>query len=893
MSLSSFLEGCLTLDLEISADGRVRDIGAVRGGEKLLIRNAARSNDALQQLDNFSRGARFIVGHNLVAHDRPFIEAHLPGAEILDLPIVDTLYLAPLARPQRPYHPLVKDYKLVGGERSDPVSDCELALELLTDCWAILERREREQAGLVSIYRTCFHDSDAPEGSSPLKLNGTGQLLQALGARMLPPDRVLRGCGHFARDKACPRAMARELPPLLADPMTRPAVAYSLAWLTVAGTESVLPRWVYRNFPAAPELLQAIRGTKCDDPECTYCSRQHKPRGKLRQFFGHPGFRAAPATTDGESLQERIVTRGLARRPLLGILPTGGGKSLCFQLPAIMHNERTGALTVVLSPLQALMKDQVENLNRKTGGASLAAAVNGLLTMPERHDVLEGVLMGRFALLYVSPEQLRNRGFKNAIRQREIAAWVFDEAHCISKWGHDFRPDYLYAARFIREFAEREGIEAAPVECFTATAKLDVREEIVAHFRDELGQYLEVLAADRVDRSNLHYSVEEVVLAQKAKRIGELLEDYIGGAAGKAANGAAIVYASRRKRTEALAAALRGQGWKANHFHAGLDPPEKKRNQDAFIAGEVPVIVATNAFGMGIDKDNVRLVVHADVPGSIENYLQEAGRAGRDGKPAHCVLLFAKGDLETQFDLASNNRLTQRDISQILGAIRRARRRDSEEVLISPGELLRVPDTEVSFDERAHSASTKVKTAISWLERARFLWRNENRTRVFQGVPAVRDLDAAKKKMERLDLPEHVRRRWLEIMGELQTADLREGIDADDLAHLPSFRSLKSRVGEAAADRDRTATREILRTLDEMTRAGLLESGIYFSAWVRHKTTGRSLDRLTEIVRAERAVVAALRIKEPDASPGYQVLLSVARLQEQRKRCPYTTWLSA
>ena len=796
MSLSSFLAGCLTLDLEISADGRVRDIGAIRGGEKLLIRNAARSTDALQQLDKFRRGARFIVGHNLVAHDRPFIEAHLPGARILDLPIVDSLYLAPLARPQRPYHPLVKDYKLVGGERNDPVSDCELALELLTDCWTILERREREQAGLVSIYRTCFHDSDAPGGSSPLKLNGTGQLLHALGARMLSPDRVLRGFGHFARDKACPRAMDRELPPLLADPMTRPAVAYSLAWLMVAGTESVLPRCVYRNFPAAPELLQAIRGTKCDDPECAYCCTQHDPRKKLRQYFEHPGFRAAPATTDGESLQERIVTRGLSRRPLLWILPTGGGKLLCFQLPAIMHNERTGALTVVLSPLQALMKDQVENLNRKTGGASLAAALNGLLTMPERHDVLEGVRMGRFALLYVSPEQLRNRGFKNAIRQREISAWVFYEAHCISKWGHDFRPDYLYAARFIREFAEREGIEAAPVACFTATAKLDVREEIVGHFREAFGQEIEVLAADLVDRTNLHYTVEEVTPAQKAIRIGELLEEHIGRAAGEAAcadavpatgpesvpatgfpseptPGAAIVYASRRKQTERLAAALRGQGWKANHFHAGLDPPDKKRIQDTFIAGEVPVIVATNAFGMGIDKDNVRLVVHADVPGSIENYLQEAGRAGLDGKPAHCVLLFPKGDLETPFDLASNNRLTQRDISQILGAIRRARRRGSEEVLISPGELLLVPDTEVSFDERTHSASTKVKTAISWLERSRFLWRNENRTRVFQGVPAVRDLDAAKKKMDRLDLPEHVQRRWLEVMGELQTADLR------------------------------------------------------------------------------------------------------------------------
>ena len=897
LSLSSFLEGCLTLDLEIGADGRVRDIGAVRGGEKLLIRNAARSTDALQQLDKFNRGASFIVGHNLVAHDRPFIEAHLPGAEILDLPIVDTLYLSPLARPQRPYHPLVKDYKLVGGERSDPVSDCELALELLTDCWAILERREREQPGLVSIYRTCFHDSDAPSGTSSLKLNGTGQFLEALGACMLPLDRALRGFAHFAHEKACPTAMARELPPLLADPMTRPAVAYSLAWLTVAGTESVLPRWVYRNFPAAPKFLQTIRGTNCNDPECVYCSTQHNARKKLTQYFGYPGFRPTPATTDGESLQERIVSSGLASRPLLGILPTGGGKSLCFQLPAIMHSEQTGALTVVISPLQALMKDQVENLNTKTGGASLAAALNGLLTMPERHDVFEGVQMGRFALLYVSPEQLRNRSFQKAIRQREIAAWVFDEAHCISKWGHDFRPDYLYAARFIRELAEREGLEAPPVACFTATAKLDVREEIVAHFHEELGQELEVFSADRVDRTNLHYAVEEVTLAQKAIRIGELLEEHIGRAAGMVAGaaasvptadspsgsaaGAAIVYASRRKQTERLAAALRGQGWKADHFHAGLDPPDKKRIQDAFISGKVPVIVATNAFGMGIDKDNVRLVVHADVPGSLENYLQEAGRAGRDGEPAYCVLLFAKGDLETQFDLASQSRLTQRDISQILGAIRRARRRDTSEVVISPGELLRVPDTEVSFGERGHSASTKVKTAISWLERARFLWRNENRTHVFQGVPAVRDLGAAKKKMDRLDLPDHVRRRWLEVMSELQTADLREGIDADDLAHLPSFRALRSRVGEEAADRDRTATREILRTLDEMTRAGLLTSGIYFSAWVRHKTRGRSLDRLRDIVAAERAVVEMLQVEEPDASPGYEVSLSVPRLQER------------
>ena len=323
------------------------------------------------------------MGHNIVAHDRRFIEAHLPGSALLNLPVIDTLYLAPLARPQRPYHRLVKDYKLVGTERSDPVADCRLSLQLLEDCWNILENRERTQPGLVSIYRSCFDDADAAGGVSPLNLKGTGNFLEALGAQTLLRDRVLRGFEHYARDKACPAAIRRELPSLLEDPMTRPAAAYSLAWLTVAGTESVLPRWVHRSFPAAPRFLHAVRSVRCDDPKCAYCSVHHDPRGKLESCFGFQDFRPTPAASDGESLQERIVTRGIERRPLLAILPTGGGKSLCFQLPAIVHNERTGALTVVISPLQALMKDQVENLNRKTGTGSLAAALNGLLTMPE------------------------------------------------------------------------------------------------------------------------------------------------------------------------------------------------------------------------------------------------------------------------------------------------------------------------------------------------------------------------------------------------------------------------------------------------------------------------------------------------------------------------------
>jgi len=883
VSFANFVKRCLALDLEVDADDRIRDVGALFQNREFRVRNAASSSDAVQRLGAFAGGAEFVVGHNIVAHDKRFIEAHLPGSALLDLPVVDTLYLAPLARPQRPYHPLVKDYKLVSSERNDPVADCRLALQLLEDCWNILENREREMPGLVSIYRSCFDDSDAPGGISPLNLNGSGDFLEALGARKLPLDRVLRGFEHFADGKACPAAIRRELPRLLEDTMTRPAAAYSLAWLTVAGTESILPHWVRHRFPAAPKFLHSIRGVRCDDPACAYCSIHHDPRVKLEAYFGFPDFRPVPATTDGTSLQEQIVTRGMERRPLLAILPTSGGKSLCFQLPAIVHNERTGALTIVISPLQALMKDQVDNLNnRKVGTGSFAAALNGLLTMPERHDVLEGLELGRFALLYVSPEQLRNRSFKTAIRQREIASWVFDEAHCISKWGHDFRPDYLYAARFIREFSGQEGIDPAPVACFTATAKLDVREEIVAHFRQTLGQEMEVLATDRVDRENLHYSVEEILTPQKGARILELLEEHLGRPDATGPRGAAIIYAGRRRRTERLADVLSARGWNAEHFHAGLDPPDKKRIQEAFISGETPVIVATNAFGMGIDKEDVRLVVHADVPGSLENYLQEAGRAGRDRKPAHCILLFAISDLEDQFDLASRTRLTQRDMSQILRAIRRARRRAVNEIVISPGDILRVPDTKVSFDEREPSASTKVRTAVSWLERADFLLRDENRTRVFQGMPAVPDLDAAKRKMEKLDLTGHVKRRWLEVFHALQGADLREGLDADQLAHLPTFRSIKTGVDEDPADWDRTATREILRTLHEMTRAGLLESGLYFTAWVRHKIkSSPSIDRLKEIADAERAMVDLLWEEHEEVTPGDEVQLSITRLQER------------
>ncbi len=881
----AFVENCLILDLEVDKNNeRIVAIGAVRGNRKLHLPNISSSEHAVRKLDEFGSGTDFVVGHNIVAHDRRFIEQYLPQSSLLELPVVDTLYLSPLANPQRPYHRLVKDYKLIGAEPNNPVADCHLTLELLKDCWEILRSKGKQDPWLLSVYRSCFVDLPC-NGNLSLLLDGTGVFIEQIGGRMLANHVLAKGVKHFAGDSACSSTLHRLLPALLNHPQNRPVAAYSVAWLMVASTESVLPRWVHYRFPEAAKFIRQIRSVSCGRPGCGYCSIHHNPERKLQEYFGFEGFRSAPATSDGESLQKRIVEERIAGESVMTIMPTGGGKSLGFQLPAIVHNEQTGALTVVISPLQALMKDQVENLNKRTEILTLAATLNGLQTMIERREVLEGIRLGQYALLYVSPEQLRSRSFASAIRHREIAAWVFDEAHCISKWGHDFRPDYLYAARFIKEFSEEEGVPIAPIACFTATAKPDVREDIRSHLRSVLGKKLKVLAADRIDRKNLSFSVEETPNARKAQRIDELLRNHIAGMPGSAPQGAAIIYARSRHRAENFAEKLRLQGWEAKHFHGGLDPPEKKRVQDAFISGDTPIIVATNAFGMGIDKPDVRLVVHADVPASIESYLQEAGRAGRDGQRAQCVLLFAKGDLERQFDLVSGSRLIKRDIAQILRAIRQARRRDTEEIVVSPGELLRTPDADFSFDDDDRYASTRVKTAVSWLERAKFLLRNENRTRLYQGVPAVRDLKESLEKVKALDLPPSKKGEWMQVLNLLHHADLREGIEVDRIASLPFFRSrldtLAHRHPDDPARANRAITQEIFRTLHEMTRAGVLESGFYFSAWVHHKTKNRSIDRLDQIAQAQTTLVDTLKAEWPEAGAGQEFEVSIPQLQEQ------------
>jgi RecQ family ATP-dependent DNA helicase len=332
------------------------------------------------------------------------------------------------------------------------------------------------------------------------------------------------------------------------------------------------------------------------------------PLKLLKSHFGYDHFRP---------LQEEIITEVLAKKDTLVLMPSGGGKSLCFQLPALCFD----GLTLVVSPLIALMKDQVDAL--KANGVP-AEFINSTLPPAEIARVQSQAKRGQLKILYLAPERLSLSGFRRFLGTLNVSLIAIDEAHCISEWGHDFRPDY----RNLRIL--RHDFPAAPVIALTATATENVREDILAQL--ELQQAQTFLSS--LNRANLTYLVQA-----KNDALSALL-----GLLQKHKDEPAIVYCYSRRDTEALAADLSAQGLKALPYHAGLDNSVRKENQEKFIRDEVPVIAATIAFGMGIDKPDIGLIVHYDLPKTLEGYYQETGRAGRDGLPSECVLFYSYGD---------------------------------------------------------------------------------------------------------------------------------------------------------------------------------------------------------------------------------------------------------
>lgn len=332
----------------------------------------------------------------------------------------------------------------------------------------------------------------------------------------------------------------------------------------------------------------------------------------LKTYFGYDTFRKG---------QKDIIESILSGRDALAVMPTGAGKSICYQVPALLLS----GVTVVISPLISLMQDQVKSLN---AAGIHAAFINSSLTESQIAKALSLAAQGTYKIIYVAPERLENPGFMQFAVRANISMVTVDEAHCISQWGQDFRPSYLKIVDFIERLPKRPIVSA-----FTATATEEVITDIECILRLSDPQVM----VTGFDRENLYYSVENVA----GRRKDDFVTDYLGTHPEESG----IIYCATRKNVDALYEMLSARGVAVTAYHAGMDNGVRKKNQEDFIYDRRPVIVATNAFGMGIDKSNVRFVIHYNMPQSMENYYQEAGRAGRDGENARCILLFAAQDV--------------------------------------------------------------------------------------------------------------------------------------------------------------------------------------------------------------------------------------------------------
>ena len=793
------------IDTEVSqTDNTVHDYGAVNENNDRLHTGSA------YEFQRFINDSEYLCGHNIINHDAKYI---MIGQETK---LIDTLYLSPLMFPNKPYHALLKDDKLQTEELNNPLNDALKAKELFYDEVNVFTELDED---LKSIYYMLLKDSPFFSG-----------FFTYMGfSKERDPESVIRKnfIWRFC-DNAPLSDIIKEMPVEL---------AYCLALLSATAESSLIPRWIMKNYPKVDLVMRLLRGISCHT--CAYCRSRLNPAVYLSKYFGYTEFRKY----NGEPLQEKAVSAAVEHKSLLAIFPTGGGKSLTFQIPAFMAGETERALTVVISPLQSLMKDQVDNLEKR--GIANAVTINGLLSPIERAEAIERVESGLASILYISPESLRSVTIERLFLSRHIDRIVIDEAHCFSAWGQDFRVDYLYIGDFIRELQEKKGSDCRiPVSCFTATAKQKVISDIKEYFKNKLGIELELYASNAT-RTNLRYEVlYKETDEEKYVALRSLIEQK---------NCPTIVYVSRTKRTRELAEKLRNDGFSARPFHGKMSSNEKQECQEAFINDQIRIMIATSAFGMGVDKANVGLVVHYDISDSLENYVQEAGRAGRDQNlQAECYVLFNDGDLDKHFILLNQTKLSISEIQQVWKAIKDLTR-FRPNVRCSALEVAR----QAGWDDSVLDIETRVKTAIQALENAGYIRRGKNVPHIYADGILIRSMSEAGERIDSSFRFQNDRERMIakRIMSSLFTAKSKSKAGNAEA---------ESRV-DYLADILGIEKRDILNSIQQMREAGILADSKDLTAYIQKTdTVNKSMQVLRRYEALERFLFEQLNADKID-----------------------------
>ena len=760
------------------------------------------------EFQKFIEGKDYICGHNIIEHDSKYIS--IPE----NAQLIDTLYLSPLLFPNKPYHSLLKDDKLLTDELNNPLNDSQKAMDLFFDEVNAFKALDTEMKQIY--YMLLKKDPHFCGFWSYVDFSANDDIETLILI-------------HFD-EKICENAPIKEF--IDNSPVE---LAYCLALISATENKSLIPRWVQITFPKVDTVIRKLRNNPCR--KCAYCNRVLNPHAYLKKYFGYTDFRKY----NDEPLQENAVNCAIEHESLLAIFPTGGGKSLTFQIPALMSGETERGLTVVISPLQSLMKDQVDTLEKK--GIEEAVTINGLLSPIERAEAIERVESGIASILYISPESLRSVTIERLFMSRHIDRFVIDEAHCFSAWGQDFRVDYLYIGDFIRELQEKKGNGCKiPVSCFTATAKQKVISDIKDYFYNKLGIELKLFATN-ASRTNLRYAV---LYKESDNEKYETLRDLI-----ETKQCPTIVYVSRTKRTYEIADKLCSDGFKARPYNGKMESSEKQENQEAFINDEIQIIVATSAFGMGVDKSNVKLVIHYDISDSLENYVQEAGRAGRDQSlQAECYVLFNDGDLDKHFILLNQTKLSISEIQQVWKAVKELTR-IRPEVCCSPLEVAR----QAGWDDSVSDIETRVKTALQALENAGYLKRGKNVPKVYATSILVKTMAEASARIDKS--------MKFETDSEKTTAKriIKSLISSKSIAEAGNS-DAESRV-DYLADRLGLEKSIIIHSIQEMRNDGLLADAKDLTAYIRKTDSeNKSLQILKKFQALESFLLRSIERNE-------------------------------
>ncbi len=746
-------DNIIFLDIEVSKKSKkILELG-------MVYKKMEHNTPGIKVTTNFVNlcNAQYICGHNFIDFDLEILKNTTLYDVLKKHEFIDTLPLSLLLFNEKSIHALPKNYKSEDAFKNNPIEDSKITAQLLfnlEDKFLSLENEMQE------IFYSLLKDTKYFSGFfSYMQCNYSFVYLEKDSLY----QKIITRYDTAIVDKKYLYEVIKDNPIEL---------AYILALLT--------PYIEIKSHP--PKILHTNRDIITIQKKLCFSLDIWKVELSdfAKETFGFGTFRPFPKLNptllETEVSQRDIIDASLRDESFLAVLPTGGGKTFTFWLPAIIKAKTYKALTVVISPLQALIEDHIKSFNSKVANHK-AVAISGYMSPLERSEAIEQVINGEADILYLAPESLRSNAIFNILKNRLIERFVIDEAHCLSTWGNDFRQDYYYICDYVKDLLKAKGFqEHIPISCFTATAKPSVIKDIKNFFFKGLAIELDEYIA-KPERKNLHY---KSIPSSKKEKYPELLKLI------KEHEGSTLVYIpSSTKDCDSVAEKLAMDTGKiVKSFHSKIESQDKMRILKEYIVDEIDVIVATTAFGMGVDKANITNVIHYEVSDSLESYAQEAGRGARDQElNAFCPILYDEDDLDKHFSTINRSKITANEINSIFRVLKKVKgdviTKTAFEIAVEAG---------WDVEDNANDYATKIKTALLELERESYISRQRNKTNFFADSITSKSMEKLHKELDKASYMDSEKEMLILVLQTMLGQGKVDMVQVDELAYLLGYK---------------------------------------------------------------------------------------------------------